>query len=513
MVKRCRKRKYTKKIKKGGMLSPEMFAEYTLPYSHEKDKLEKVKLKNLKNAEKALEKEKKKIKLKKEKKKKKIKQIEQIKHYENLEDEVRQFIKSEYKKPDDSDDSFESVEEAKQYTPFKPIAHIGKSVSFPEPPSTPRSSTSRVKKPPLSPVQSDGDLDRFSSAETGESPPVSPVSPVQSDGDLDRFSSAETGESPPVSPVSPVQSDSDNDDSNMQLSPPDIGPPTLCHSFNTTRIYKFNGAPSMTIYVNAGGLQLKERLISVNITLEIKPGSPQDKWMVSIIGKNYLKTMHDTILEGKKENPNIHSTLEGNILSFGVENTNYRLTDSTRVSKIKKPDPGTNEFCEVVMVDEYEKTITPIIDIIKNLQEKVKKGIHWTIRPSFNEPELYILYRENTPFSRRGQSCNLPCIQVGFRAFNIYGAPGFAQPAKTYILKTQEDRGISSHGAKKLRKKQRTKRKPKRKPRKSPSKKKPRKSSPEEKPRKNPSKKKPRKSSSKTKKKKGSKKKNTKSFK
>ena len=53
----------------------------------------------------------------------------------------------------------------------------------------------------------------------------------------------------------------------------------------------------MTIYVNADGLQLKERLISVNITLEIKHGSSQDKWMESIMGKNYLKTIYETISE------------------------------------------------------------------------------------------------------------------------------------------------------------------------------------------------------------------------
>jgi len=402
-------------------------------------------------------------------------------------------------------------------------------------------------------------LERFSSAVTGQSPPVSPVqSGDESDNDseLERFLSAkshtdvetdshvipepeisepsqkpenslvtpeielepwtlqreisEPSQKPENSPVMPEQSPSPVSgllsgpvmdtgslteifdgpadpipDTMGQLIPVDDAPPTLCNSFNQTKLYGFDSDLEMRIFVNADGLSPEQRNINITITLEINPGSPEDGWLQKLIGEDYLNIINQTILDGQT-NSNIHSNLSGNTLSFGVNNVKYRLTSNDRVATISKPEAGQlqDSSCEVVMVDDNGNNINPIIDIIKRLQENVRQKIPWAVRPSFNEPELYILYRENTPFTRKSETCSLPCIQVGLRAFNVWGdITGLLQPAKTYILKTNEDTGAT--GATIYRKKQRTKRKPytkKKKPRRTPTKKK--------KPRRTPTKKK-----------------------
>jgi len=415
------------------------------------------------------------------------------------------------------------------------------------------------------------DLERFSSAVTGQSPPVSPVqSGDESDNDseLERFLSAkshtdvetdslipepsqevdqpvmpepgvsepsqevdqpimpepgisEPSPGPEHSPVMPEPSSApetsgplssptaaidtgslteifdgpaDPTPDNMGQLPADDAPPTLCNSFNQTKLYGFDSDIDMRIFVNADGLSMEQRNINITITLEINPGSPEDGWLQKLIGEDYLNIINQTILDGQT-NSNIHSNLSGNTLSFGVNNVKYRLTSNDRVATISKPEAGQlqDSSCEVVMVDDNGNNINPIIDIIKRLQENVRQKIPWAVRPTFNEPELYILYRENTPFTRKSETCSLPCIQVGLRAFNVWGdITGLLQPAKTYILKTNEDTGAT--GATIYRKKQRTKRKPrskKKKPRRTPyKKKKPRRTpSKKRKPRRTPSKK------------------------
>ena len=283
-----------------------------------------------------------------------------------------------------------------------------------------------------------------------------------------------------------------------QPIPQDTAPPTMCNSFNSTKLYEFNGLPNISVFVNAFGIPLEHRTINVTISLSIEPGSEDDGWLNSLIGQGYMNIINETILAEQQNNPNVHTNLNGNTITFGVNNVKYRLMSTDRIRNISNPNPGNlnDGSCEVVMVDDTGNPINPVVDIISALQERVRSSIAGWRRPTFNPPDLYIIYREQVPFTRKNDTCDTPCLQVGIKAFDIWGVP--VKPAKTFILKSSDD----GRGAKVYKKRKRTRRKPPSKRRRTrgrntkkrkPSKKKPR--------RKTPTKKKPRRRRPKTKKK------------
>ena len=236
----------------------------------------------------------------------------------------------------------------------------------------------------------------------------------------------------------------------------DTAPPTMCNSFNSTKLYEFDSIPNMSVFVNAYGLSLEQRTINITISLSIEPGSPDDGWLNSLIGQGYMNIINETILAEQQNNPNLHTNLNGNTITFGVNNVKYRLMSTDRIRNISNPNPGNlnDGSCEVVMVDDTGNPINPVVDIISALQERVRNSIAGWRRPTFNPPDLYIIYREQVPFTRKSDTCDTPCLQVGIKAFDIWGIP--VKPAKTFILKSSE----GGKGAKVYRKRKRTRRKP-----------------------------------------------------
>ena len=368
------------------------------------------------------------------------------------------------------------------------------------------SARSEFPSPPVSPASEDrDDLERLLSAASNREQEQlpSPVMPDSPESPLEPLPNPQQQEAPDEGPISltelldrPVDELREPDRPVEQVTPEipqpipqDTASPTMCNSFNSTKLYEFDGLPNMSVFVNAFGLPLEHRTINITISLSIEPGSPDDGWLNSLIGQGYMNIINETILAEQQNNPNVHTNLNGNTITFGVNNVKYRLMSTDRIRNISNPNPGNlnDGSCEVVMVDDIGNQINPVTDIISALQERVRMGISSWRRPTFNPPELYIIYREQVPFTRKGDRCDTPCLQVGIKAFDIWGVP--LKPAKTFILKAS-DTGM---GAKVYKKRKRTRRKPPSKRRRTrgrntkkrkPSKKKPR--------RKTPTKKKPR---------------------